>query len=83
MAAENQKAIVEGVKGMITVSRAAQVLGVSRRRVLQFIQDGRLKGEQVTPRLWLLDAGDVSRFGREERRPGRKPKAEDRAARGR
>ena len=76
MATENPKAIDdgEGVEGMITVSRAAEVLGVSKRRVLQFIRQKRLKAEQVNPRLWLLDSAEVTRFGRQERRHGRPSK---------
>jgi len=75
MATENPKSIDgEGVKGMITVSRAAEVLGVSKRRVLQFIRQKRLKAEQVNPRLWLLDIAEVRRFGRQERSHGRPSK---------
>lgn len=64
----------KGIEGMLTVSDAAKLLGVTRARVLQFIDDARLPATKVTPKLYLLDAADVKRFSRIPRRPGRKHK---------
>ena len=57
---------------MVTVSDAAKLLGVSRARVLQFIDDGRLAAKKVTPKLYLLELRDIRRFSAVPRTPGRK-----------
>jgi len=44
---------------MITTAEAALRLGVSARRVRAMIDEGRLRGERVSPRLTLVDAGTV------------------------
>lgn len=39
---------------MITSTQAAQQLGVSRRRVLQLLAEGRIKGAAKAGRDWLI-----------------------------
>lgn len=62
------------VKDMLTVTAAAQMLGVTRNRVLQFIAEDRLPATKVAPKLYLLDVADVRRFSAIPRKPGRKHK---------
>jgi len=40
---------------MITVSQAAARLGMSARRVRVLCEQGRIKAEKVSARLWLID----------------------------
>jgi len=63
-----------GERRLITVAEAAALLGVTPRRVRKFIEEGRLQGEPVNPRLWLVYRSSVERFARAPRRGGR-PKA--------
>lgn len=63
---------VNGVETMVTVSDAAKILGVSPCRVLQFIDDGRIKATKMTPRLYVIDIREVRRFSQIPRKPGRK-----------
>jgi excisionase family DNA binding protein len=60
--------------GRLTTIEAAARLGVSRRRVLQLIGDGRLRTERVAD-MHLIDPADLAAV--KERKPGRprKPKA--------
>lgn len=60
----------KGTKAMATVAEAAGILGVSPRRVLQFITEGRLPAQRVTPRLYLLNVDDVRRFAKKPRETG-------------
>lgn len=46
----------------ILVREAANRLGVSIRRVLQLIESGRLKAEQVNARLWLVSAASCEKL---------------------
>lgn len=55
---------------MTTVAEAAQLLDVSPRRVLQFISEGRLPAQRVTPRLYLLNLEDVREFAKQPRETG-------------
>lgn len=56
----------------ITTNEAAGVLGVTRQRVLQLIQDGRLKAEKFA-NVYMIRRGDLDHI--EERPMGRPPKA--------
>jgi len=56
----------------ITTNEAAGVLGVTRQRVLQLIQDGRLKAEKFA-NVYMIRPGDLSNI--EEKPMGRPPKA--------
>jgi excisionase family DNA binding protein len=56
----------------ITTNEAAGVLGVTRQRVLQLIQDGRLKAEKFA-NVYMIRRGDLEHI--EERPMGRPPKA--------
>ena len=55
----------------ITTNEAAGVLGVTRQRVLQLIQDGRIKAEKFA-NVYMIRRGDLDRI--EERPMGRPPK---------
>lgn len=59
---------------MVTVQEAARRLGVSRARVQQFIDDGRLPATKITPRMYLLDAKDIRQLAAVPRKAGRRPK---------
>jgi excisionase family DNA binding protein len=56
----------------ITTNEAADVLGVTRQRVLQLIQDGRLKAEKFA-NVYMIRRGDLDHI--EEKPMGRPPKA--------
>ena len=56
----------------ITTNEAAGALGVTRQRVLQLIQDGRLKAEKFA-NVYMIRRGDLSNI--EEKPMGRPPKA--------
>lgn len=63
----------------ISTNDAANVLGVTRQRVLQLIQDGRLKAQKFA-NVYMIQRGDLNNI--EERPMGRPPKAQpDGAAR--
>ena len=51
----------------ITVSQAAVMLGVSRQRVNQLIQAGRLKSYQVGPKAVLVERQSVEAWHRGKR----------------
>lgn len=55
----------------ISTNEAAEVLGVTRQRVLQLIQDGRLKAERFA-NVYMIRRGDLEHI--EERPMGRPPK---------
>ena len=58
----------------VTTLEAAALLGVSKRRVLQFVADGRLAVARRMPLggsvVFFFDRGAVVRLSRVERRPG-------------
>lgn len=55
------------IPAQVTVADAAEILGVSRQRVRQFIDDGRLAVASRHPKLLLLDGASLKRFLRERR----------------
>jgi excisionase family DNA binding protein len=55
----------------LTTKQAAEILGVSVRRVLQLVYDGRLPAEKHG-RDWAIKAEDLELV--KERKPGRPPK---------
>jgi excisionase family DNA binding protein len=61
----------------ITTNEAAGELGVSRQRVLQLIQDGRIKAEKFA-NVYMIRRRDLSNI--EEKPMGRPPKAKAEAA---
>ena len=74
-----------GIDGLVTVTEAAETLGVTRERVQQFIMDGRLRVAARVGRsgaggrgVILLRATEVERFGRIERPVGHPPSKERR-----
>jgi len=63
----------------ITTNEAAGVLGVTRQRVLQLIQDGRLKAEKFA-NVYMIRRGDLDHI--EEKPMGRPPKSKANGASG-
>lgn len=61
-----------GREDYISTNDAAGALGVTRQRVLQLIQDGRLKAEKFAS-VYMIRRGDLDRI--EARPMGRPPKS--------
>ena len=61
-----------GTNDYITTNEAANELGVTRQRVLQLIQDGRLKAEKFA-NVYMVPRGALSKI--EQKPMGRPPKA--------
>jgi len=55
----------------LSVQEVAEVLGVSERRVLQFREEGRLRGSRRFGKSWAIQRSEVERFSKEPRSPGR------------
>jgi hypothetical protein len=53
----------------LTVPQAAEELGVTRQRVGWLIRHDLLKAELVSPRLYLIERGELDRY-KKRRRPG-------------
>jgi site-specific DNA-methyltransferase (adenine-specific) len=60
---------------LFTTEDAARYLGVTASRVRQYIQEDRLKSEKHG-RDHLIEAPELERFAREERRPRGRPRAQ-------
>ncbi len=54
----------------VTVTEAAEELGLSRQRVHRLIQGGQLPAEQVHDRLLVIPRSDLDRFKRVDRPNG-------------
>jgi excisionase family DNA binding protein len=61
---------------MITVADAAELLGVSTRRVQRLIQVGLLPATRVTSRMYLLDPKDVEVARKTRNKKSGRPKKE-------
>ena len=59
--------------GLITTAEAAVILKVTPVRIRQLIRDGQLQSEKMG-RDHLLDRDEVTRFDRDGRRPGGRPR---------
>ncbi|HEY6403442.1 MAG TPA: helix-turn-helix domain-containing protein [Blastocatellia bacterium] len=57
-------------KEMVTTVTAADRLGISRKRVFQLIQEGRLQATQYG-RSWLIPLAEVEKYERERKPAGR------------
>lgn len=55
----------------LSVRETAEILGVTDRRVLQFLDEGRLRGARRFGKSWAIQASEVERFAKEPREPGR------------
>ena len=63
---------------MVTVSEAAEELGLTIWGVARRLQRGDMRGVKVNPRLWLIPAEEVERWKRRGRlKPGPKRRTED------
>lgn len=58
---------------MLTTSQAAEILGVSRPRVITLIHLGTLRAEKPG-RDWQIDPASVEAYKKSPRKPGRKVK---------
>ena len=66
-------------RDLLTVAETAQELGLTVRGVQERLRRGLMRGERVSPRLWMIPRAEVERWrtlGRQK--PGRKPKGEQR-----
>ncbi len=55
---------------LLTTTQAAKRLGgISRERVRQFIEEGRLPAVRFGQRVWMIQARDLARV--QDRKPGR------------
>lgn len=61
------------IGNMMTAKEAAERLNVSKRRVLQFLEEGRLPGQKAA-NLWFFKRADVDRFANKTRQTGRPKK---------
>jgi excisionase family DNA binding protein len=57
-------------KEWFTVTEAAEVLGVSGGRIRQLLLAGRIDGQKLHPRSWVVSAASVRAFGKLDRPPG-------------
>lgn len=64
------RAVVESKGMVIPASLAAKVLGVSRQRVFQLIEDGRLENVEMNGHNFVTEAS-VIQFAKAERKTGR------------
>lgn len=55
---------------LVSVSEAAEKLGIDRALVHRYIKQGRLRAEQVSPKLWLIDAESLEEFAAKPRSAG-------------
>jgi len=58
----------------LTSGEAAELLGVSRQRVNQLAQDGKLPARHVAGRYWVLTRADVEAFKAKAKSKGGRPK---------
>jgi excisionase family DNA binding protein len=60
------------------VSEAAAELGLTVHAVAKRLREGKMQGEQVHPRLWLIPRAEVDRWkARGRLKPGPKRKVEE------
>jgi excisionase family DNA binding protein len=62
-------------RDLISVPEAAQMLGLSDRRIRALAAAGSLTATRVGPRMWVLERAEVERFGRLDRPRGRPRKS--------
>lgn len=58
------------IPAQVTIAAAAEILGVSRQRVRQFVDAGRLEVASRHPKLLMLDGASLKRFLRERQQSG-------------
>ncbi len=65
----------ESERDMLTVAEAAQELGITVRGVQERLLRGAMRGERLTPRMWVIPREEVERWrGKGRLKPGRPPK---------
>jgi excisionase family DNA binding protein len=63
------------IEGYVRVTEAAAQLGISRRRILQLINEGRLQAEPLGPRFLVVERASVEEYQRLRRPAGRPRRA--------
>lgn len=56
------------INGYMSVSEASKILGVNTSRVRQLLGGGKLDGEKVNPRCWVVSEDSVRSYAAERRR---------------
>lgn len=60
---------------MLTVQETAEELGITTRGVQHRLERGLMRGERVSPRLWMIPRTEVDRWREVGKLPrGRKPR---------
>jgi excisionase family DNA binding protein len=60
---------VEEPKELLTVKECAEIIGVGKRRVLQYIHEDRLKANKMGG-MWFISRDDLDEFMEVPRKPG-------------
>lgn len=55
----------------MSTTEAAKELGLSRRRVTEFVRDGALEAQLLSGNRWVIDERSLAQFKIRDRRPGR------------
>lgn len=53
------------IDGMITVTEASELAGCDGSYIRRLLRSGRLRGRQVTARLWLVSKADTQQLKKE------------------
>ena len=63
---------MEVQRDMLTVAEAAEELGLTVRGVQERLLRGAMRGERLTPRMWVIPREEVERWrGKGKMKPGR------------
>ncbi|MCH7554316.1 MAG: helix-turn-helix domain-containing protein [Chloroflexi bacterium] len=68
------------MRGFTTVTDAAERIGSNRQYVRALLAQGRLKGEKINPRLWMISERSLDRYLATRRPPGRPAKRRRKAS---
>jgi hypothetical protein len=60
---------------MVTAAEAARILGISHRAVLDRLKRGLMRGDQVSPKIWLVPRDELERIGTGRLKTGPKPRS--------
>lgn len=67
------------MEGFKTIAQAAELIGVSRQRVQQWLAEGVIQGAEKIGVYWLIPISEIERLAgeRSHRHAGRPPKRSD------
>ena len=57
----------------ISVKEASERYGVSESYITRLLREGRLKGQKLGLRVWMVNVNEVEAYLKEPRKRGRKP----------